>query len=160
MSILSRFWRILGVLVFGMSVFMSMSISKAFGINGVMELEWIDEAKRSTVRFCFQNVDFAKFWKLISKIMISNPKPQPKSIFQILNPKSNLTIKFISLSAFQILSNYLQTTKFDLQTTHLAKFFYHILWVLGTSARTRRTSSRPSSPWPTRTTLSAWPSFV
>ena len=54
-----------------------------------------------------------------------------KSIFQILNPKSNLTIKLISLSAFQILSNYLHTTKFDLQTTNLTKFFYRNLRVLG-----------------------------
>ena len=75
MSILSRFWRLLGVLVFGMSVSLSMSIWNGFGISGVMELEWINETKRSTVRFCYQNVDFAKFWKLISKIMISNPKP-------------------------------------------------------------------------------------
>ena len=63
--------------------------------------------------------------------MISNPKPQPKSIFQILNPKSNLAIKFISSSAVQILSNYLLATKFDLQTTNLTKFFYHNLRVLG-----------------------------
>ena len=77
-SILSRFWRILGVLVFGMSVCLSMSIWNGFGINGVMELEWINETKRSTVRFCYQNVDFAKFWKLMSKIM-----------FQILNPNQN-----------------------------------------------------------------------
>ena len=35
------------------------------------------------------------------------------------------------LSAFQIVSNYLQTTKFDLQTTNLTKFFYRNLWVLG-----------------------------
>ena len=41
-----------------------------------------------------------------------------KSSFQILNPKSNLTIKFILSSAFQIVSNYLQTT-------NLTKFFYH-----------------------------------
>ena len=55
---------------------MSMSIWSGFGINGVMELEWINETKRSTVRFCCQNVDFAKFWKLKpSKIMFSNPKP-------------------------------------------------------------------------------------
>ena len=74
-SILSRFWRILGVLVFGMSVSLFMSIWNGFGISGVMELQWINETKTSTVRFCYQNVDFAKFWKLMSKIMISNPKP-------------------------------------------------------------------------------------
>ena len=74
-SILSRFWRILSVLVFGMSVCMSMSIWNGFGISWVMELEWINETKWSTVRFCHQNVDFSKFWKLISKIMFSNPKP-------------------------------------------------------------------------------------
>ena len=73
MSILSRFWRVLGCLVFGMSVWMCMSIWNGFWINGVMELEWINETKRSTVRFCCQNVDFAKFWKLKSKIMFSNP---------------------------------------------------------------------------------------
>ena len=56
---------------------------------------------------------------------ILNPNQDPKSSFQILNPKPNLTIKFISSSAFQILSNYLQTTKFDFQTTNLTKFFYH-----------------------------------
>ena len=36
-SILSRFWRILGVLVFGMSVSLFMSIWNGFGISGVME---------------------------------------------------------------------------------------------------------------------------
>ena len=55
-----------GCLVFGMSMCMSMSIWNGFGINEVMELEWINETKRSTVRFCCQNVDFAKFWKLKS----------------------------------------------------------------------------------------------
>ena len=35
-SILSRFWRILGVLVFGMSVCMFMSIWNGFGINEVL----------------------------------------------------------------------------------------------------------------------------
>ena len=74
-SILSRFWRILGVFVFGMSVCLFMSIWNGFGISWVMEFEWINETKRLTVRFCYQNVNFAKFWKLISKIMISNPKP-------------------------------------------------------------------------------------
>ncbi len=29
---------------------------------GVMELGWINETKRSTVRFCCQNVDFAWVW--------------------------------------------------------------------------------------------------
>ena len=38
-SILSRFWRILGVLVFGASVFLSMSIWNGFGISGVMEFQ-------------------------------------------------------------------------------------------------------------------------
>ena len=65
----------IGILDFGMSVCLFMPIWNGFGINGVMELEWINETKRSTVRFCCQNVDFAKFWKLMSKIMISNPKP-------------------------------------------------------------------------------------
>ena len=80
-SILSRFWRILGVLVFGMSRCLSLSIGNGFGINSLMELGWINETKRSTVRFCCQSDHFVKFWKLVSKIMISNPKPQPKSNF-------------------------------------------------------------------------------
>ena len=37
-----------------------MSIWNGFGINEVMELEWINETKRSTVRFGCQKVDFAK----------------------------------------------------------------------------------------------------
>ena len=74
-SILSRFWRILGVFVFGMWFCMSLSIWNGFGISGVMELEWINETEGSTVRICYQSVHFAKFWKLMSKIMISNPKP-------------------------------------------------------------------------------------
>ena len=69
------FENILGVLVFGMSVCLSMSILNGFGISSSMALGWFNETKRSTVRFCYQNVDFAKFWKLTSKIMISNPKP-------------------------------------------------------------------------------------
>ena len=42
MSILLRFWGILGVLVFGMSVSLFMSIWNGFGISGVMELQWIN----------------------------------------------------------------------------------------------------------------------
>ena len=61
-----------------MYICMSLSIWNGFGISGVMELEWINETKGSTVRFCYQNVDFAKFWKILDNpkiIMISNPKP-------------------------------------------------------------------------------------
>ena len=65
----------LGVLVFGMSVSLFMSIWNGFGISSLMALGWINETERSTVRFCYQNVDFAKFWKLTSKIVFSNPKP-------------------------------------------------------------------------------------
>ena len=65
----------IGILVFWMWICMSLSIWNGFGISGVMELGWINETKGSIVRFCYQNVDFAKFWKLMSKIMISNPKP-------------------------------------------------------------------------------------
>jgi len=60
---------------------MSLSIWNGFGVSGVMELEWINETKGSTVRFCYQNVDFSKFSKLMSNIMISNLNPKPKSIF-------------------------------------------------------------------------------
>ena len=74
-SMLSGFWRVLGILVYGMYICMFMSIWNGFGICWVMELEWINETKWSTVRFCYRNVDFAKFWKLTSKIMFSNPKP-------------------------------------------------------------------------------------
>ena len=52
-----------------------MSIWIGFGINSVMELEWINETKGSTVRFGYQNDVFAKFWNLMSKIVTSNPKP-------------------------------------------------------------------------------------
>ena len=38
MSILLRFWRVLGALVFGMSVFLCMSIWNGFGISSLMEL--------------------------------------------------------------------------------------------------------------------------
>ena len=77
-SILSRFWRILGFCFWDVRV-CDMSIWNGFGINWVMELEWINET-RDDPPFDF-----------VTKMLIlpNSGNWCPKSCFQILNPNQN-----------------------------------------------------------------------